>query len=99
MMSRRKLRRRIQNCRAWRRRFAQRRAELIALRGGCCEACGTGARLTVHHVNYDRFGGDELVVDVEILCRRCHDVEHDQGATVVARSYIQAHRSRSTLPT
>jgi hypothetical protein len=40
---------------------------------GKCERCpGTGAVLEVHHRNYDRFGGDELMSDLEALCPACH---------------------------
>lgn len=41
-----------------------------------CERCGDRqARLDVHHRTYTRLGG-ELLADVVVLCRRCHEEVH-----------------------
>ncbi len=41
-----------------------------------CERCGKRARLDVHHLTYDRFGGDERMTDLQVLCRPCHNKAH-----------------------
>ena len=41
-----------------------------------CETCGGTERLDVHHLTYDRFGGDELLTDLRVLCRECHQTVH-----------------------
>jgi len=41
-----------------------------------CERCDADLRSVpaeVHHVIYERFGGEERLADVEALCSRCHD--------------------------
>ena len=46
-----------------------------------CGQCGRpGNELTVHHRNYDRFGGDERLQDLVTLCKGCHGtVEEFKG--------------------
>ena len=40
-----------------------------------CRRCGLGDRvLQVHHKNYTRFGGNELSIDLEVLCVPCHKI-------------------------
>jgi 5-methylcytosine-specific restriction endonuclease McrA len=41
-----------------------------------CEQCGARDRLDVHHLTYDRFGGDERMTDLRVLCRPCHETAH-----------------------
>ena len=45
-----------------------------------CEQCrrpaSPGNPLDVHHLTYDRFGGDELLTDLQVLCRECHEAAH-----------------------
>lgn len=41
-----------------------------------CEKCGDTERLEVHHLTYDRFGGDELLTDLQVLCHPCHETVH-----------------------
>lgn len=54
---------------AWRRT-----ADLIKReRGYVCKRCGyAGWNVEVHHLNYDRLG-KELLSDLEVLCKPCHD--------------------------
>jgi hypothetical protein len=40
-----------------------------------CRECGTKRDLEVHHLTYERLG-DELLDDLEVLCRGCHLGEH-----------------------
>lgn len=35
--------------------------------------CEATEKLTVHHLSYARFGGDELPEDLQVLCKYCHD--------------------------
>lgn len=41
-----------------------------------CEKCGARDSLHVHHLTYDRFGGDERMTDLQVLCRPCHNQAH-----------------------
>ncbi len=41
-----------------------------------CEKCGSRETLHVHHLTYDRFGGDERMTDLQVLCRPCHNQAH-----------------------
>ncbi len=56
------------NSKEWR----AKRQEAFKARGKACEMCGSKDILHVHHVNYDRFGGKELMSDLCILCESCH---------------------------
>ena len=47
----------------------------VDLAGGRCERCGSNRRLQAHHLNSDRVG-QELLEEVEVLCRACHMLEH-----------------------
>jgi hypothetical protein len=45
--------------------------------GHRCERCGIGGvELHVHHRNYDTLGHEVPQVDTEVLCDRCHQLEH-----------------------
>lgn len=48
----------------------------FSITGRQCEKCGALHQLDVHHLNYDRFGGDELMTDLQVLCRSCHEAVH-----------------------
>lgn len=42
-----------------------------------CFKCGAwDVPMDVHHLTYARFGGDELMEDLEYVCRPCHDEIH-----------------------
>ena len=41
-----------------------------------CERCGATDELHVHHLTYERFGGDELLTDLQVLCRDCPNMAH-----------------------
>jgi len=43
--------------------------------GAICNRCGSHGT-DVHHKTYARWGGDELIEDLEILCRQCHEAHH-----------------------
>lgn len=41
-----------------------------------CAECGATEDLHVHHLTYERFGGDERTTDLKVLCRSCHEKAH-----------------------
>jgi hypothetical protein len=56
--------------------WAKIRVDLFMLRGEKCEQCGRKKNLHIHHLTYERFGGDEEPEDLIILCAKCHMLEH-----------------------
>ena len=59
----------------WRRK----RAAALKRAGFRCQVCNGSKRLDVHHRTYARLG-NELVDDLEVLCRDCHNERHGRGA-------------------
>lgn len=53
-----------------------RREQLFERRGKKCERCGSLNDIQVHHLNYKRVGR-ERDSDLEVLCRGCHQNEHE----------------------
>ena len=53
-----------------------RKAAIVRYRGERCERCGSTDSLELHHRTYERLGR-ERPEDVELLCHRCHKLEHD----------------------
>ena len=43
--------------------------------GEICAKCG-GYGTDVHHLTYERVGGNELIEDLQVLCRDCHEALH-----------------------
>lgn len=41
-----------------------------------CESCGNNAELQVHHVSYERTPFGELMSDLKVLCKTCHNRGH-----------------------
>lgn len=54
---------------------AKRNRKLIQA-GNRCQLCGSSHRLEVHHLTYER-RGYELLEDLVVLCRDCHQKHHD----------------------
>jgi len=52
------------------------RKRMFKLRGKKCETCGSRSKIHVHHLTYERFGGDELDEDLLIVCSTCHEELH-----------------------
>lgn len=46
-----------------------------------CSECGRTDDLTVHHKNYNNFGGDETSNDLVVLCFECHIAFHESEDT------------------
>jgi hypothetical protein len=57
--------------------FVVRRIALAAA-GGRCQVCNGVEQLNVHHRSYERLGA-ELLADVIVLCRACHELFHTGG--------------------
>jgi hypothetical protein len=57
-----------------------------------CEKCGgrpeatRKTALNVHHLTYERLG-NELLDDLQIICRPCHDKEHGRDLETQKRWY------------
>lgn len=51
------------------------RQQALDLYGCICSRCKEFGN-DVHHKTYERVGGDELMEDLEVLCRECHSVHH-----------------------
>jgi hypothetical protein len=43
--------------------------------GSICGKCGCEGN-DVHHLSYDRAGGNEILEDLQVLCRECHEAIH-----------------------
>ena len=50
--------------------------EYVKYKRKCCKKCQTKERLEVHHKTYERLG-NELLKDLVLLCRTCHQLTHD----------------------
>jgi ssDNA-binding Zn-finger/Zn-ribbon topoisomerase 1 len=58
--------------------WRKRRHARLQTTGGRCERCGKAVLLVdVHHMNYDRLG-EERDTDLEVLCRDCHRIVHNE---------------------
>jgi len=51
------------------------RSKAIAHYGEVCGRCGEHGS-DVHHLTYERVGGNELLEDLQVLCRGCHEAVH-----------------------
>ena len=58
--------------------WAKIRADIFTLRNGICEKCGKKiyGTFNVHHLTYERYGGDEEPEDLELLHQKCHAIVH-----------------------
>jgi len=41
-----------------------------------CQDCGSKRFLQIHHLTYDRYGGEEEPSDLVCLCAKCHLFSH-----------------------
>lgn len=67
--------------------WKQKRAQKLKSVGSQCEKCHAKKSLHVHHLNYDRLGR-ERHSDLQVLCKRCHEYEH-QG-TIAANEHLDS---------
>lgn len=70
--------------------WKEKRRQAIELYGCICMRCGEWGN-DVHHKTYERVGGDELMEDLEVLCRECHSVHHSLDS--VSRSQKSRRRT------
>jgi len=66
------------------------RRRALAVAEGKCFYCGITEHLDVHHLTYRR-RGCELDEDLMVLCRTCHDAEHE------AQDEVEEIRRRAEL--
>jgi hypothetical protein len=52
--------------------WAAKRTERLKIDGFRCAKCGFTRALEVHHINYDRFGHEDVSKDLITLCKKCH---------------------------
>lgn len=49
---------------------------IVTLLGGKCENCGSQYKLTLHHIIPKSEGGEHDILNLQLLCRKCHDMTH-----------------------
>lgn len=67
--------------------------------GEICSKCGEYGT-DVHHLTYDRVGGNELIDDLQVLCRGCHEALHSIERSIQAstnRQKIGKRRKGATI--
>lgn len=76
-------RRRVSGRRRWYREtylrtwhWRRMRTQALRIHGRRCAQCGSRTSLDVHHVRYGNLWREDPAVDLQILCRDCHDGEH-----------------------
>lgn len=65
-------------------RWRTTKQRLLLERGACCQRCGRGPPLALHHKTYERFGR-EWDEDLELVCERCHPIVDMQRARTITR--------------
>jgi hypothetical protein len=73
------------------------RMTALAVAGGRCEVCNTEAPLDVHHRTYDRLG-EEVLEDLSVLCRECHERFHAHGQLVPGGDPPPVRRVQFVIP-
>lgn len=61
--------------------WAKKRNERLIMDGFKCAKCGFTRALVVHHINYERFGNEDVSRDLITLCKKCHQEIEDQKKT------------------
>ena len=61
---------------------AAKRNERLKIDGYKCARCGFTRALEVHHINYERFGDEDVGRDLITLCKKCHREIEAQKKTV-----------------
>lgn len=71
------------------------RQRAFAKHGRKCQRCPATTRLHVHHLTYLRFGGDERMEDLAILCEACHREAHGmRPLSVVPKKAVSRKEKR-----
>lgn len=64
-------------------KWKHKKVEVFGLKGRKCQRCSSDEKIHVHHACYDRFGGDEDILnDLFILCENCHNIYHRRNKKV-----------------
>lgn len=56
------------------------RDRVLVRAGGLCEGCGLRRPVHVHHTTYERLG-NEMLFDLQAVCRPCHERLHPHLST------------------
>jgi len=59
------------------------RSKVLKRANYICEGCGDAQATEVHHLNYTRWGGNELLIDLLAVCGDCHLKLHPKKADPV----------------
>lgn len=59
-------------------KWAEKRNARLKIDGFKCAKCGFTRALEVHHINYERFGDEDVHRDLITLCKKCHHEIEDQ---------------------
>ena len=74
-------------------KWAKKKQELFQEKGKKCELCGSTKHIHVHHLTYERLY-NELIIDLQPLCRSCHEKEHGRKFTFGAKSKQERNKNR-----
>lgn len=79
--------------------WAEKRKLALSRAHGKCESCGAAyvndSSLDVHHLTYERVGGNEKPDDLKVLCYPCHkDADKKRDNQTDARRKNRYYRSR-----
>ena len=74
-------------------KWAKKKQELFQEKGKKCELCGSTKHIHVHHLTYERIY-NELIIDLQPLCRACHEKEHGRKFTFGAKSKQERNKNR-----
>ena len=76
--------------------WALKRTEALAHYGAICNRCGKHGT-DVHHRTYERVGGGELMEDLEILCRSCHEAHHQAERCAKQKAGVRGRKGINHL--
>lgn len=66
------------------------RAQALERSNYICKVCGSWdfdlSKLQVHHITYDRIGGDETPEDLKVVCFNCHQQEDKKREQIQEKS-------------
>lgn len=68
-------------------KWKHKKIEVFGLKGKKCQRCFSENKIHVHHACYDRFGGEEDILnDLFVLCENCHNEYHRRNTKVTIGS-------------
>lgn len=68
-------------------KWKNKRLQLFKIKGRKCEVCGSTKKIDVHHKHYERLTC-ELLSDLSVLCRSCHEKEHSNLKSEQDEKYL-----------